>query len=384
MTPTRFASLFIALACSSMVLTGEAAAAIKSEVWGAMQDGKPVHRFTLTNASGAHVSVMELGAAITEIWVPDRTGKLADVVLGFDKPTDYNTNNSPQFGLVIGRYANRIVGGTIKLGDKEYKLKTAGRGNSSMHGGPEGFGTRLWKGAKVRTSEGEGVRFSLLSPDGDQGFPGEMRASVTYVWTNDNRLLIDYSATTTKPTVVNLTNHSYFNLKGAGNGDILDQRLRLGADFYMDAEPDNTPTGEIRKVAGTPFDFSAGKLIGKDIAAKDPQMVQNRGYNVHYILRNSTIPGTVAEAAELNDPASGRTLHMYTTEPGVMLYTANFISTDRLMKGGVKYPLRAGVALETQHAPDSPNRPHFPSTTLLPGQTFKSRTIFAFSASPPQ
>lgn len=384
MTLTRFAPLLLSFAVFTANFPGAASAAIRSDVWGAMQDGKPVHRFKLTNASGAHVSVMELGAAVTEIWVPDRAGKLADVVLGFDTPTDYNTNNSPQFGLVIGRYANRIVGGTIKLGDTEYKLTSAGRGNSSMHGGPQGFGTRLWKGTKVRTSEGEGVRFSLLSPDGDQGFPGEMRASVTYVWTNDNRLLIDYSATTTKPTVVNLTNHSYFNLKGAGNGDILDHRLKLDANFYMDAEPDNTPTGEIRKVAGTPFDFSAGKPIGQDIGANDPQMVQNRGYNVHYILRNSTIPGTVAEAAVLSDPASGRTLRMYTTEPGVMLYTANFISTDRVMKGGVKYPLRAGVALETQHAPDSPNRPHFPSTTLLPGQTFKSRTIFAFSAAPPQ
>jgi len=354
---------------------------IKEDVWGRMPDGRPVHRFTMTNAAGAHVSVMDLGAAVTALSVPDRNGKLADVVLGYDKPTDYNTNNSPQFGLVIGRYANRIVGGKITLGGVEYKLATQGNSGSSMHGGPQGFGTRLWAGTRVRTRDGDGVRFTIVSPDGDQGFPGKMVAKVTYVWTQDNRLIVDYEATTTKPTVVNLTQHSYFNLAGAGNGDVLRHKLKLDADFYMDALPNNTPTGEIRAVKGTPFDFSAGKTIGQDLMASEPQMVANRGFNVNYVLRRSAIRGEAAEAATLVDPDSGRTLRLYTTEPGLMLYTANYISTERVMKGGVKYPLRAGVALETQHFPDSPNHPHFPRTTLMPGETFRSRTIMAFGAS---
>jgi len=363
---------------STPTLAQRPATAVRSDIWETLADGRPVHRFTLTNVSGAHVSVMELGAAVTEVWVPDRAGKLADVVLGYGKASDYITNNSPQFGLVIGRYANRIVGGRFTLGGVEYKLATQGRSNSSMHGGPQGFGTRLWRGSRVRTADGQGVRFTLVSPDGDQGFPGQMTVTVTYSWTDDNRLIVDYQAVTTKPTVVNLTQHSYFNLSGADNGDVLGHNLKLFADFYMDALPDNTPTGEIRAVKNTPFDFSAGKPIGRDLMANDPQMVQNRGYNVHYVLRRSTIRGALADAALLSDAASGRTLRIQTTEPGVMLYTANFISTDRVMKGGVKYPLRAGVALETQHAVDSPNQPHFPRTTLMPGETFRSRTVMAF------
>lgn len=381
MKPLRLLVLGLLLPILSPASARSGSSTIREDVWGRMPDGRPVHRYTLTNASGAHVSVMNLGAAVTALAVPDRTGKLADVVLGYDNATDYNTNNSPQFGLVIGRFANRIVGGKINLGGVEYKLTTQGNSVSSMHGGPQGFGTRLWAGARVRTRDGDGVRFTIVSPDGDQGFPGKMVAKVTYVWTADNRLIVDYEATTTKPTVVNLTQHSYFNLAGAGNGDVLRHNLKLDADFYMDALPNNTPTGEIRAVKGTPFDFSTGKPIGQDLMAKEPQMVANRGFNVNYVLRRSPIPGQVAEAATLSDPDSGRTLRLYTTEPGLMLYTANYISTERVMKGGVKYPLRAGVALETQHFPDSPNRPHFPSTTLMPGDIFRSRTIMAFGAS---
>jgi len=380
MMPLRLLALGLLLPLLSPASAQNNRTTIREDIWGRMPDGRPVHRFTMTNASGAHVSVMDLGAAVTALSVPDRAGKMADVVLGYDKPTDYNTNNSPQFGLVIGRFANRIVGGKINLGGTEYKLTTQGNSGSSMHGGPQGFGTRLWAGTRVRTRDGEGVRFTIVSPDGDQGFPGKMVARVTYVWTADNRLIVDYDATTTKPTVVNLTQHSYFNLAGAGTGDVLRHNLKLDADFYMDALPNNTPTGEIRSVKGTPFDFSVSKPIGQDLMAKEPQMVANRGFNVNYVLRRSSIPGQVAEAATLSDPESGRTLRLFTTEPGLMLYTANYISTDRVMKGGVKYPLRAGVALETQHFPDSPNHPHFPSTTLMPGQTFRSRTIMAFAA----
>lgn len=367
-------------AAAAVIAPVPASARTGVDVWGKMADGRAIHRFTITNASGAQVSIMELGAAVTAVVVPDRDGELADVALGYHAPLDYVTNNSPQFGLVIGRYANRIAGGKFTLDGTEYKLATQGRSPSTMHGGPEGFGTRLWKGIEVHSPQGDGVQFQLVSDDGDQGFPGSMVATVTYVWTENNDLQIDYYATTTKPTVVNLTNHSYFNLAGAGNGDVLSQQLTIDADYYMEALPDNTPTGQILKVEGTPFDFSKGKPVGQDIDANDPQMVANRGYNVQYIVRRSTVPGQVAEAGRLYDPGSGRELRILTTEPGVFLYTANFISTERVMKGGVRYPLRAGVALETQHFPDSPNWPHFPRTTLMPGQTFHSRTIFDFGA----
>lgn len=358
---------------------------ITEEPWGALADGRQITRYTLTNASGARARFMELGAAILSLEAPDRDGKLADVVLGFDRAADYNTANSPQFGLTIGRYANRIASTRITIGDEPFQLAApAGRGGaparSVMHGGPDGFGARVWKASRVKTPEGPGLRFTLVSPDGDQGFPGQLTVSVTYHWSADNRLVVDYAATTTKPTVFNPTQHSYFNLAGAGAGDILAHTLKLNADFFTFALPDNTPTGEIRSVKGTPFDFTEVKPIGRDIEADDPQMKQNRGYNQNFVLRRSTVPGRVVEAGVLRDPGSGRTMTISTSAPGLFLYTANFISTDRVMKGGIRYPLRAGVALETGHYPDAPNQPHFPRTTLMPGETFHSRTIFAFSA----
>jgi aldose 1-epimerase len=362
-----------------------AAVRIVEQPWGALADGTKVSRFTLTNASGASVSVMPLGAAVLSITVPDRNGRMADVVLGYDTPGDYQTNNSPMYGLTIGRYANRLVGTTLSLGGRTFALTApAGRGGapatSVMHGGPDGFSNRLWTPSRVRTRDGDGLRFTLVSPDGDQGYPGKLTVSLTYVWTEDNRLLLDYAATTTKPTVLNLTNHSYFNLAGAGTGDVLSQRLKLDADFYTFALPNNFPTGEIRAVKGTPFDFTAAKPIGQDIEADDPQMKANRGYNQNFVLRRSTIPGEVVEAAVLSDPGSGRILTVSTDQPGLFLYTANFISTTRRMKGGATYPLRAGVALEIGQFPDAPNQPHFPRTTLMPGQTFHGRTVWAFTA----
>ena len=356
---------------------------ITEEPWGRLADGRAITRYTLTNATGARASFMPLGAAILSVEAPDRSGKLADVALGYDSAADYNTGNSPQFGLTIGRYANRIASTRIAIGGESFQLAApAGRGGaparSVMHGGPEGFGNRVWTASRVTTADGPGLRFTLISPDGDQGFPGRLTATVTYHWTADSRLIVDYAATTTRPTVVNFTQHSYFNLAGAG--DILGQTLKINADFFTFALPDNTPTGEIRAVRGTPFDFTVAKPIGRDIDAEDAQMKQNRGYNQNFVLRRSTITGQVSEAAVLRDPASGRTLTVSTNEPGLFLYTANFINTERAMKGGVRYPLRAGVALETGHFPDSPNQPHFPSTTLMPGETFRSRTVFAFTA----
>jgi len=355
---------------------------LTSASWGALPDGTAITRYTLTNESGASVSFMPLGAAILSLTVPDRNGRMADVVLGYDKPSDYNTNNSPEFGLTIGRFANRIFGASFTLDGVTSHLTPTGRGNPpmTMHGGPEGFATKIWKASPVTTRDGKGLRFTLVSPDGDQGFPGKMVATVTYVWTEDCRLILDYTATTTKPTVVNLTQHSYFNMAGAGHGDVLNQLLTIDADFFTFALPNNRPTGEIRSVHGTPFDFTVAKPIGQNIDADDAQMKANRGYNQNYVLRRSPIPGQLAEAAELYDPVSGRRLTISTDQPGLFLYTANFISTTRPMKGGVTYPLRAGVAMEIGQFPDAPNQPHFPRTTLLPGQTFHARTVWAFSA----
>lgn len=379
---------YLSIVAASAVAFGALAqpsARISEEPWGALTDERAITRYTIANASGAKASFMPLGAAILAIEAPDRNGTLADVVLGYDSAADYNTANFPQFGLTIGRYANRIASTTIELGGETFELDSGTLRDGTpaptvMHGGPEGFGNRVWTASRVRDAEGPALRFTLDSPDGDQGFPGRVTVSVTYRWTDDYRLIVDYAARTTKATVVNFTQHSYFNLAGAGNGDVLAHTLAIAADFFTFALPDNTPTGEIRAVRGTPFDFTVPKPIGRDIGTADPQMVQNRGYNQNFVLRRASIPGELVEAAVLRDPNSGRTLTVSTNEPGLFVYTANFIDTQRTMKGGVRYPLRAGVALETGHFPDSPNQPHFPSTALLPGEEFRSRTVFAFSA----
>lgn len=379
--------LVLVLACSILLGTIPAAhAQVKrsESAWSTLADGRAITRYTLTNSHGARASFMPLGAAILQVEAPDAAGRLKDVVLGYDTAADYNTNNSPQFGLTIGRYANRIFGTKLTIGNESFTLRSqplrdGSPGTVVLHGGPDGFGNRVWTASTVDDAQGPGVRFTLVSADGDQGFPGRMTASITYHWTDDYRLILDYTATTTRPTVVNLTQHSYFNLAGAGNGDILAHELTINADFFTFALPDNTITGEIRTVHGTPFDFTTGKPIGRDIDADDPQMRQNRGYNQNYVLRRSSIPGELTEAAVLRDPQSGRKLTVSTTEPGLFLYTGNFLDTQRRMKGNLTYAQRAGVALETGHFPDSPNQSHFPSTTLLPGETFRSRTEFAFS-----
>lgn len=375
-------TLIALLLTAPAVLSG---AVLEERPWGTLEDGTPVTRYTLTNAHGARASFMALGAAVLELEAPDRQGALADVVLGYDAAADYGRGNSAYFGLTIGRYASRIFGTELVLGDERHTLVAQpGRGGVPgdvvLHGGPDGFSSRVWTASRITDSDGERIRFSLVSPDGDQGFPGEMQASVTYGWSDNFELSVDYEARSNKPTVINLTQHSYFNLAGAGNGDIQNHLLRINADFFTFALPDNRVTGEILSVAGTPFDFREAKPIGRDIESDDAQMRGNRGYNQNFVLRRANIPGQVAEAAVLQDPASGRRLTVLTTEPGLFLYTANFIDTNRPMKGGVSYPLRAGVALETGHFPDAPNQPHFPRTTLLPGELWTSRTVFAFSA----
>lgn len=388
----RLRSHRILLAAFSILIPALLAAApaaraetvLSEEPWGALPDGRPITRYTLTNSAGARARFMPYGAAVLAVEAPDRDGNLTDVALGYDTAADYATGNFAYIGLTVGRYASRIAGSSITLDGETYQLAGVSRGGEPprevLHGGVDGFSHRVWEPSTIETEDGPALKFTLVSPDGDQGFPGEMTVSVTYRWTDDYRLIVDYEATTTKPTVVNLTQHSYFNLAGAGNGDILDHTLEINADFYTFATPDNLPTGEILSVRNTPFDFTVAKPIRRDIDSDDPHMRQNRGFNQNFVLRRADIPGRLTEAAVLHDPASGRTLTVLTTEPGVFLYTANFLDTSRVMKGGITYPLRAGVALETGHFPDSPDQPHFPSTTLMPGDVFTSRTVFAFSA----
>ena len=377
-------AVFIAALMAIEAMPSSAQTRVTSEAWGSLPDGQPITRYTLTNTDGARASFMPYGAAVLSVEVPDRDGVLSDVALGYASAADYATRNTPYFGLTIGRYAGRIAGSTIMINGETFELAAAGRGSRPprevLHGGPDGFSNRVWQASVIESADGPGLRFKLVSPDGDQGFPGEMSVSVTYHWTDDYRLIVDYEATTSRPTVINLTQHSYFNLAGAGNGDILDHSLQVNADFYTFATPDNLPTGEIVTVRGTPFDFTTPRTIGQDIDSDDPHMQANRGFNQNFVLRRADNPEALTEAAVLRDPESGRTLTVLTTEPGLFLYTANFIDTGRPMKGGVTYPLRAGVALETGHFPDSPNQPHFPSTALFPGDVFTSRTVFAFSA----
>jgi aldose 1-epimerase len=385
MTLPLRSQLIIPALLAAVSLPSLAQTQLSEAAWGTLADGRAMTRYTLTNASGAQASFMPLGAAILSVEAPDRNGELADVVLGFDKAADYNTGNGAYIGLTIGRFASRIFGTELVIGAETSKLvsppnRDGTPGSVILHGGPDGFSARVWTASSIATDAGTGLRFTLDSPDGDQGFPGHLNVSVTYQWTDAFELIVDYEATTTRPTVVNLTQHSYFNLAGAGKGDIMDHLLQINADFFTFALPDNRPTGEIRTVQDTPFDFTVAKPIGQDIAAADPQMLANRGYNQNFVLKRSTIPGALSEAAILQDPASGRVMTVLTNEPGLFLYTANFFDTQRVMKGGLTYPLRAGVALETGHFPDAPNLPHFPNTTLMPGEVYRSRTVFAFSA----
>ncbi len=346
------------------------------EDWGKTPDGAAIRRYTMTNRHGASVSILNLGATIASLRVPDREGRLEDVVLGYAKAEDY-LRNGAFYGATIGRYGNRIMGSKLVIDGQTYTL--SGQGGATLHGGAKGFHTRMWAAAPVKTSHGQALRFTLVSPDGDQGFPGRLSAAVTFAWDDDDRLTIDYRATTTKTTVITMTQHSYFNLAGAGHGDILRHRLQIDADFFTPAGSNNAPTGEVLKVAGTPFDFTHAKPLGQDINSPDPQLARSHGYDHNFMLRRSLVPGEVVEAARLADPASGRTLTLSTNEPGLQLYTANGPGSPRPMRDGLTYGPHAGVALEAEHVPDTPNLTHFPHVVLRPGETYASRTVWQFA-----
>jgi aldose 1-epimerase len=344
---------------------------VQKESFGQTPEGEEVTLYTLTNANTLRAKVMEYGAILVSLELPDREGKLADISLGFDDLESYVKRN-PLFGAPVGRYTNRIGNASFTLDGVEYKL-TANAGKNHIHGGrTKRFDKVMWKGREFRTDGQVGVRFSYRSSDGDEGFPGNLDCSITYSLTNENELHIVYEATTDKPTIVNVTNHSYFNLAGAGNGDVLGHEMMINARQYTVADRELIPTGEIRSVKGTALDFTEPKTIGSRIE----QLTETQGYDHNYVLNDSA--GALRLAARVYEPKSGRVMEVFTTEPGMQLYTANGMRGVK-GKGGKVYNRHYGFCLETQHYPDSPNKPNFPSVVLRPGEKYFSTTIFKFS-----
>jgi aldose 1-epimerase len=344
---------------------------IEKILFGMTRDGAPVDQYVLTNATGMKAKVITYGGILTELDVPDRHGKQGDVVLGFDDLDNY-LKGHPHFGAITGRVANRIAKGKFTLDGKEYTL-AINNGPNSLHGGLKGFDKVVWKAEPKETDDAVVVQLTYLSPDGEEGYPGNLTTVVTYTLTNQNELRIDYKATTDKATPVNLTNHSYFNLAGPESGDILRHELMLQADTYTVADDTLIPTGEIREVKGTPLDFTKPATIGSRIAQVADK---TGGYDHNFVLRGKGEKPVLA--ARVYEPKTGRVMEMFTTEPGVQLYTANFLDGKIKGKGGVLYKKHQAFCLEAQHYPDSVNQPRFPSVILRPGETYKQATVYKF------
>jgi aldose 1-epimerase len=353
--------------------------------FGKTADGQAVDLFVLRGAGGAEVSITNYGGIVTSIKVPDRDGKLGDVVLGFDKLEGYLAGH-PFFGSLVGRYGNRIAKGVFTLDGKTYRL-AKNNGDNHLHGGTRGFDKYVWKAEPSEGNAGPTLRLSRVSPDGEEGYPGKLTVTVTYTLTKDNALRIDYTATTDKATVLNLTNHSYFNLAGQGSGDVLGHEVEIFADRFTPVDAGLIPTGELRSVEGTPLDFRKPHKIGERIDADDEQIKRGGGYDHNFVINKpgssekSGLPGGTepALAARVYEPTTGRVLEVLTTQPGVQLYTGNFLDGTLTGKDGKVYKRRYGFCLETQHFPDSPNQPKFPTTVLRPGEEFKSTTVYRFS-----
>ncbi|MEQ2007636.1 MAG: aldose epimerase family protein [Limisphaerales bacterium] len=355
-----------------------AAAKPKGEPFGKTADGTPVEVFTLANAKGIKLRAMTYGAIVLSLETPDRTGKSADIVLGYRTLAEY-IKSTPYFGAIVGRYGNRIAQGKFTLDGKEHSLaanNTPGGMPCALHGGLKGFDKVVWQGEGVTQAGAQGVRFRYVSKDGEEGYPGTLTLTVTYWLSDNNEWRVDYLATTDKATPVNVTQHSYFNLKGEGNGDILGHELTFKASKFTPVNAGLIPTGELRAVKGTPFDFATAHAIGERVNSTDEQMKFGGGYDHNWVLDNQT--GSLALAAAVHEPTTGRTMEVLTTEPGLQFYCGNFLDGKLTGKSGRAYQFRNGFCLETQHYPDSPNQPSFPSTTLRPGQTLKSTTVFRF------
>jgi aldose 1-epimerase len=354
----------------------EAKSKMQKQTFGKTEDGQQVDLYVLTNKNGVEVSITNYGATVVSWKVPDRNGKLADVVLGYDNVKDYETGKA-YFGATVGRYANRIARGKFTLNGVTYTL-AKNDGENHLHGGIKGFSKRVWTAKDVSGSSGQALELSYLSKDGEEGYPGNLSVAVVFTLTDKNELKIDYSATTDKDTVLNLTNHSYFNLAGQGSGDILSHELMLNADRFTPVDATLIPTGELRKVTATPFGFTKTTAIGARTNQEDEQLKLGRGYDHNWVLNKEKM-GVLSLAAELYEPKSGRLLEVRTTEPGVQFYSGNFLDGTARGKEGKVYNYRNGMCLETQHFPDSPNHPDFPSTVLKPGQHFHSTTVYKFA-----
>jgi aldose 1-epimerase len=346
---------------------------IKKESFGKVE-GRSVDLYTLTNRKGSEAKITTYGATLVSLKVPDRNGKVDDVVLGFDDIDGY-LKGTAFFGATVGRYANRIAKGHFTLNGVQYQLAINNEPNH-LHGGVKGFDKVIWSAKPLNLKNGVGLTLSYLSHDGEEGYPGNLSVSVTYTLTNNNELTINYAATTDKDTIINLTHHSYFNLAGQGNGDILNHQLMINADRFTPTDAGSIPTGELRSVQGTPFDFRQPTAIGARINQDDEQIKLGKGYDHNYVLNGRA--GMLRRAAQVFEPTSGRTMEVWTMEPGVQLYTGNFLDGAK-GKSGKVYQFRNGFCLETQHFPDSPNEPKFPSTVLRKGHSFRSSTIYRFS-----
>ncbi len=371
--------LYSLLLAISLIGRTEAVEIPQASPFGQTPDGASVEVFTLTNQHGIKIRAMTYGAIVLSIETPDRNGSLRDIVLGYKTLAEYLAE-SPYFGAVVGRFGNRIAQGKFKVEGKAYNLTTnnePGGIKCALHGGLKGFDKVVWHGESLTKNGAQGVKFTYLSKDGEEGYPGNLSVSVTYWLTNDNEWQIDYTATTDKATPVNITQHTYFNLRGEGNGDILGHELTINAAKFIPVSSGLIPTGELRKVAGTPFDFTHAHRIGDRVNNQDEQLKFGGGYDHNWVLKQQN--GKLSLAAIVYEPTCGRYLEVLTTEPGLQFYSGNFLDGKLIGKSGSPYQLRNGFCLETQHYPDSPNQPAFPSTILKPGKTLKSSTVYRFS-----
>jgi aldose 1-epimerase len=350
----------------------------ESRPFGTTPDGETVGLITLRNGSGIELDIITYGGTVTRLLAPDREGELADVVLGSEHLESY-LMGTPYFGAIVGRHGNRIAGGRFALDGTEYQL-AVNNGPNHLHGGLVGFDKVVWSAETYEEESESGVVLRYVSEAGEEGYPGELDVEVTYALTSGGDLRIEYEASTDEPTIVNLTHHGYWNLAGHGAGDILDHELTLFASRYTPVDETLIPTGELRPVDGTPFDFRTPTAIGARIEDDDEQLGFGGGYDHNFVVDGWSGDGSLGPAAVLRDPVSGRTMEVLTTEPGIQFYSGNFLDGSDIGKDGVVYERRTGLCLETQHFPDSPNQPDFPSTVLRPGETFRSTTVYRFSA----
>lgn len=375
-TVVALLTIFCIAGSQSQAVQKKGKGSMKKESFGRLADGTPVDLYTLTSPGGVEARITNYGGIIVSLKTPDRNGRLGDIVLGYDDLGGYLIK-TPYFGAIVGRYGNRIGGASFRLseGGPLYTL-AANNGRNSLHGGRVGFDKKVWKARTESGADGVALILEYLSPDGEEGFPGNLAVTVTYTLTNGGDLRIDYSAKTDKETVVNLTNHTYFNL--AGEGTVLDHEVTLNADRFTPVNSELIPTGELREVRGTAFDFLKPHRIGERIDSTEEQIVFGKGYDHNFVLNKPA--GTLGKVATVYEAKTGRVLEVMTTEPGVQFYTGNVLDGSITGKGGRVYNRRAAFCLETQHFPDSPNKPGFPSVRLRSGETFQSQTIFRFSA----